>query len=363
MIGGPVGWIVTNWRLKLLSLVLAVGLLGGVAFSENPPTFGSVPVKVNYNLPLPTDLVVVNPTTILEVPVAGFRSDVLRYQQSTAGVSVDLSRARPGKDQVYLAQPRADIPGLTFRQAAIPIRLDIEPLVTRQFDIEVRTKNRAAGIAVVPDHTYATCGNANDRCQVSVTGPATVLATLKAYVDYDVPITTATSGSSPNQNIKFEQNGHTIDLNKSPQTLPVIQWTPEVVTVLVTTQGGSQTKSVPVSVRVQGTQPCGYQISGVDVQPAQVTINGPADAVSKITNVTLDPIPLTGVTVGQRYTRNVVTGIGVNAEPQQVVVNVSGYQAFSCAAPSPAAGLVPAPTPTPTPTPTPRTPTPTPSAT
>ena len=39
-------WIVTNWRLKLLSLVLTVGLLGGVAFSENPLEFATVPVKV-----------------------------------------------------------------------------------------------------------------------------------------------------------------------------------------------------------------------------------------------------------------------------------------------------------------------------
>jgi YbbR domain-containing protein len=362
VIGGPVSWIVTNWRLKLLSLVLAVGLLGGVAFSENPPTLGSVPVKVNYNLPLPTDLVVVNPTTILDVPVAGFRSDVLRYQQSTAGVTVDLSRAHPGNNQVYVARPRADIPGLSFRQSAIPIKLDIESLVTRQLDIEVRAKNRAPGIAVVPDHTYATCGNANDRCQVSVTGPSSVLSTLRAYVDYDVPITTASTGTSPNQPIKFEQSGHQVDLNKSPQTIPQILWTPDHVTVLVTTQGGSQTKSVPVSVRVQGSQPCGYQISSVDVQPGQVTINGPADAVGKITNVTLDPIPLTGVTVGQRYIRNVVAGVGVNADPSQVVVNVSGYQAFNCAAPSPAAGVLPAPTPTPTPSPTPRLPTPTPSA-
>lgn len=357
---GPIGWIVTNWRLKMLSLVLAVGLLGGVAFSENPPMLGSVPVKVNYNLAQPTDLVVVNPTTSLDVPVAGFRSDVQRYERTSAGVTVDLSHAHAGMNQVYLARPRTDIQGLTFRQSAIPISLNIEPLVTRQFDIEVRTPNKSAGIAVVPDRTYATCGNANDHCQVSVTGPASVLATLQAYVDYDVPITTASSGTSPNQPIKFEQNGRPIDIGKSVQTVPQIQWTPEVVTVQVTTQGGSQTKSVPVSIRVQGSQPCGYQLTGVDVQPSQVTISGPADAVGKITSVNLDPIPLGIVTFGRPFIRSVVAGAGVTADPQQVVVSVSGFQAFSCAPPSPAAGVVPVPPPSSTPSPTPsRTPTPT----
>jgi len=350
---GPVRWVVTNWRLKVLSLVLAVGLLGGVAFSENPPVFGSVAVKVNYNLPLPTDVVVVNPTTSVQVPVAGFRSDVLRYEETTAGVTVDLSRAKPGRNQVYVARPRTDIQGLTFRQSAIPITLDIEPLEARQLDIEVRAKNLAAGIEIVPDRTYATCGNANDHCQVSVTGPASILDTLKAYVDYDVPLTTASTGSSPNQPVKFEQSGRRIDLGRSPQTVPQMQWTPEYVTVLVTTQGGSQTKMVPVSVRVQGSQPCGYQISSVDVQPGQVTINGPADSVGRITNVMLDPIPLGAVGVTQRFVRSVVTGAGVSADPQQVVINVSGFQAFSCSAPSPPAGVGPAATPTPTPTPIP----------
>lgn len=358
----PVRWIITNWRLKLLSLLLAIGLLGGVAFSENPPVLGSITVRVNYQ-PVPTDLVVVNPPSTIEVPVAGFRSDVERYQQTTAGVTVDLSHAHPGQNQLYLARPRTDIQGLTFRQSAIPIRLDIENMVTKQLDIEVRATNKSPGVALVPDHTYATCGNANDHCQVAVAGPASVLATLKAYVDYDVPITTATTADSPNQQIRFEQDGHEIALGKTIQTVPQILWTPDRVSVLVTTQGGSQTKSVPVSVRVQGAQPCGYQISSVEVQPGQVTINGPADAVSKITNVMVDPIPLGGLTFGQRFTRNVVTGVGVSADPQQVTVSVSGYQAFNCAAPTPPAGVAaPAPTATPTPTPTPtRTPTPTPT--
>jgi YbbR domain-containing protein len=361
MSGGPLGWIVNNWRLKVLSVVLAVGLLGAVAFSENPPTFGSVTVKVNYDLPRPTSIVAVDPPTTVDVPVAGFRSDVLRYQQSTAGVSIDLTHAKPGRGQVYVARPRTDIQGLTFRESAIPITLDIEPLVTRQFDIEVRTTNKAPGVSVIPDQTYATCGNANDHCQVSVTGPASVLSTLRAYVDYDVPITTATSGTSPDQPIKFERDGHSIgDVSKSVPTVPQIGQTPDNVTVQVTTQGGSQTKSVPVSVRVQGAQPCGYQITGVDVSPGQVTINGPADAVGQVTTVTLDPIPLGGLTVAQRFTRSVVTGAGVSANPQQVTVNVSGYQAFNCAAPTPAAGVAPAPSPTPTSSPTPsRSPTPT----
>ena len=358
-LGGPLSWIVTNWRLKLLSLLLAVGLLGGVAFSENPPTFDSVPERVDYHNLAP-DLVVTNPKWTVDVPVAGFRSDVQRYRQASAGVTVDLTNARPGT-QIYIAQPRLDLPGLTFRQSNIPIALTIEQIVTRQLDIEVRTKNRAAGIAIISDKTYATCGNANDHCQVTVAGPTTMVNGLKAYVDYDVPINSAATGSSPNQPVRFEYKGTPIALDKGPRTIPPISWTPEVVTVVVTTQGGTQTKTVPVNYRMQGTQACGYQISSVDLLPNQVTVNGPADSVSRITAVNMDPINITGLSSSQRLLKSVSSGFSsVNVEPQQVSVVVNVNPAFSCAAPSPAPGqppaapAAPAPSPTPTPIPTPR---------
>jgi YbbR domain-containing protein len=356
---GPLGWIVTNWRLKLLALVLAIGLLSGVAFSENPPTFDTVSVRVEYRN-LPQDLVITNPTTGVEVPVAGFRNDVQRYKQSSAGVTIDLRDARAGANQTYVARPRLDLPGLTFRTASIPISLNIEPIETQKLDIEVRTKNRAPGIAVVPDKTYATCGNANDRCQVAVMGPASVVDNLKAFVDYDVPINTAVTGSSPNQPVKFEVRGEPFDLSKGPRTIPQISWAPEVVTVLVTTQGGSQTKTVPVSVRALGTQACGYQIASVDVQPSMVTVNGPVDAVSRVSSVSMDPIVLSGLTSSQHLVKSVSSGSSsVSVDPQQVFVSVNVSQSFTCTAPTPAAGVLPAgpaptPTPSPSPTPTPR---------
>ncbi|HEY4026464.1 MAG TPA: CdaR family protein [Candidatus Dormibacteraeota bacterium] len=345
----------TNWRLKMLSLVLAIGLLAGVSFSENPPVYDTVSVRVEYTN-LPPDLVITNPTTSVQVPVVGFRDAVQGYKHSAAGVTIDLSQARAGADQHVMATPRQD-PGLTFPQGSVPLSLTIEPLTSRLLDIQVRTRNKGPGIAIVPDRTYATCGNASDRCQVLVNGPAGMVGKLKAFVDYDVPITTAATGSSPNQPIKFEVDGHEIDLKKV-EADPQVKWTPDFVTVLVTTQGGSQTKTVAVNPRVVGQQACGYQIA-VDPQPNQVTVSGPVDAVSQMKNVGLDPITISGLTSTQRIVRSVVTGNGVIAEPAQVVVNVNVSQSFSCAAPTPPGAVVPAVTPSPSPSvsvsPSPRT--------
>ena len=102
-------WIVTNWRLKLLSLVLAVGLVGAVAFSQNPPVFDTVAVHVEF-ANLPQDLVVLDPPTSIDVPVAGLRDTVTKYKNTAAGVTINLANAKPGPNQVFAVTPRTDVP-------------------------------------------------------------------------------------------------------------------------------------------------------------------------------------------------------------------------------------------------------------
>jgi YbbR domain-containing protein len=345
------GWIVTNWRLKLLALLLAVGLLGAVAFSENPPAFENVQVRVQY-VNLPANLVLTDYRDSVNVPVIGLRNAVDRYAQSAAGVSIDMSNAKPGSNQLYVAQPRVDTPGVSPQASSIPIRLSIERLETRQLDVEVRTPNRAPGIQVVPERTYASCGNASDRCLATVSAAQSLVDSLKAYVKYDVPITGANTQTSPNEPIQFEQNAHTIDLSKL-KTIPRPSWTPNVVTVQVVAQGGNLTKTVGLTVKPTGTQACGYAIVGVDIQPTSfITVTGPSDSVAKMgPALTLDPVNISGIAATQHYSRQVPTPDQVNSSPLSVTVVVSVAQTFSCSAPSPVAAqpaLTPAATPTPT---------------
>src|SRR5215510_866209 len=345
----PVSWIVNNWRLKLLSLVLAVGLVGAVAFSQNPPVFDTVAVRVQFANP-PQDLVVMDYPTKIDVPVAGLRDAVTRYKNTPAGVTIDLSNAKPGPKQVFAVTPKIDVPGVTVRSPVDPIRLTLEPQDTRQMDIEVRTPRASPGIEVIPEKTYATCGNSSDRCQVTVTAARSVVDSLKAYVDYDVTLTTASAVVSPNEPIKFEANGHPIaDLSNDVKSLPRATYTPSNVTVQVGTRGGTLTRTVGVAVRTTGTQACGYAITGSDVQPTPfVMITGPVDQVSKLTTLSIEPVDISGLTGTTIVNRKVQTpSPQVSADPPMVRVTVAISQAFNCAAPT-AAGLVsPGPAPSP----------------
>ncbi len=340
----PVSWIVNNWRLKLLSAVLAVGLVGAVAFSQNPPVFDTAAVLVQF-ANLPDDLVVIDPPTTIDVPVAGLRDAVTKYKNTAAGVTINLANAKPGPNQVFAVTPKIDVPGVTVRSRVGPIRLTLEPQDTRQMDIEVRTPKASPGIEVIPEKTYATCGNSNDRCQVSVTAARSILNTLKAYVDYDVTLTTASYLISPNEPVKFDANGHPINLSKDVRSVPPVTFTPPNVTVQVGTRGGTLTRTVGIGVRATGTQACGYAITRSDVQPSPfVTVTGPVDQVSRLTTLPIDPIDIGGLTGTTTVDRRVLTGSPqVSADPPQVRVTLAISQSFNCGAPSTAVVASPSP--------------------
>lgn len=332
-------WIVSHWRLKLLALVLAIGLLATAAFSQNPPQYTTIAEKVEYVFPTNSNLAVVRPKTSVDVQVFGLRSAIQDYISSPAGVSVDLTGAKPGPDQHFYARPKNAPAGLSFRSTQIPLTLDIEPLKNEVLPVDVRVK-AATGVVVTDKIAY--CGNEAQSCEVSVTGPPSLLQGLQAFVNYTVPLTSEGTIRAVNQTVAFEQNGKPIDLTQfSSQPSP--SWNPSSVAVKIDTAGGKQTKQVPISYTLTGTPSCGYVVNRVDLSPAQmVTIQGSINDVSSITQIALSPVDITGLAGSKSVTRTISTGNGVTSQFSTVTVTVTTQQAFTCASPSPKTSSAPA---------------------
>ncbi len=336
-------WIVTNWRLKALALVLTLALLGALAFSENPLEVQNVSAKVQYNLPSGNKLVLTQYQLTITVPVVGLRDAVERYRATAAGVALDLQNAHPGANQTFSARP-ADVPsGVTLRSASVPITVSIEAAQTADLDIEVQTPKVSPGIQV--QTRSALCGNDQGSCKVSVTSAASDLSDLSAHVLYDAEISTAATIETPSQRVLFEQRGRPVDLSKLNR-LPAPTWTPSRVTVRIETQGGTETKTVPVNPNITGTQACGFVISRVDYLPSQlVTLQGPADVVAKLNEVSTDPIDISGLNASRTYTVGLRAGGQVNITPKIAKITLNVNRAFNCTAPSPPPGTGPSPSP------------------
>jgi YbbR domain-containing protein len=336
-------WVVSHWRLKLLALLLAIGLLTAVAFSENPPEYVTVAEKVEYQFPHDSGLVLINPMTTVDVQVFGLRDAIKRYGSTPAGVSVNLAGAHPGNNQVFYARPKNVPPGLSFRSSQIPITLTIEEQKSLVLPVAVHT-SAASGVDVTDK--IATCGNEAESCQVTVTGPPSLLKGLKAFVDYNASITSAGTLRTPNQAVLFERDGKRVDFSLF-HSEPSPSWTTSTVTVKIDTRGGTQSKQVPITYSLIGTQACGYEVSRVDLSPSQmVTVQGPVDQVSKVTSVSIGSIDITGLAGSRSYSKSFSPGGSqVTAEFNSVTATVTTQQAFSCTTPRPTASPTPSASP------------------
>jgi YbbR domain-containing protein len=76
-----------------------------------------------------------------------------------------------------------------------------------------------------------------------------------------------------------------------PHELQVVQVIPSQVHLAFDLR---QTKQVPVQPRVTGSFVEGYQIGQIQVEPAVVTIVGPAKQVAAVDSATTDPVDITG---------------------------------------------------------------------
>jgi len=344
-----VNWLIANWRLKLLALALAIGLLAAVAFSENPVSVTSVPAVVDYDNKDPS-IVVLNPVLKTNVNVFGVSSAVDPLKASANfpnGVRfhVDLKGVtQPIAQHTYFATPKTLPPGVSWNGDAVPITIGIDVADTKAYPIEVRTPWVSPGFKVLGPNdaqgkpiTYAECGNSAEACQVKVTAPRSLLQNLKAFVQIgaqDHPLS-GTNVDSPTQPVKFEQNGHPVDLSNF-KSFPVPAVDPSIVNVHVTLQQEQVTRQAAIKANLTGRPACGYQISSISFTPSAVaTISGPADKVSTVDNITLgQAIDVSNATGAVRSQQPVPTD-GFSADPAQVTVVVSIQKQIDCTAPTP----------------------------
>lgn len=89
---------------------------------------------------------------------------------------------------------------------------------------------------------------------------------------------------------------HTYDLTTAqiqvPHEVEVVQVTPSRLRMVFDTRA---TRQIAVKPRMVGTLPAGYRIESVTIDPALLTISGPAKHVNAVENAVTDTVDVTGV--------------------------------------------------------------------
>ncbi len=281
--------IVTDeWRMKLLAAGLAVLMLGAVAFSQNPPTSGSLTVPLLYG-GIPANLVLINPPPSVTVTYQGVADAIKNVRASNLTATVDVSHARVGSN-VLAVVAKSTIPDV-YPQNPQPIYVQADTYV-QNLPLQVQVSARPApGFNI--STTAAECPG--KPCTAHFSGPAAWTKNLVAYVTYPGSVN-LTSVSSPNQPINLTNVNGPLDLTAC-RTDPCATLDILTASIVITAVPGSNSSTVTLLDSGWSHGPAaGYRVTEVDISPNPIVLTGDPTTLGKIRSITLPANDLSGRT-------------------------------------------------------------------
>ena len=316
-------WITNEWRLKLLSLGLAVLVLGAVAFSQNPPTTRPITVPLSYTVP--PNIVLINPPAKTTVTISGLADVIQRADSSNVIATVDATRALPGSAVKLNIQARSLTPlsiGIPQQPAPIAVNVDTYQTVTLPVQVNARA---APGWNIDSSKTVASCTTASvpanrNPCKVVFSGPVSWETNLRA-----VAILQGNAlgvQDALNQSVTLLNANGQLDL--AERTVPATAV--DVTAVDIHTEAVQGTTSAPVALvdsPPSNPPPQGYRVTAVSITPLIVTMTGDPSVIQRVRTIVLPPVDLSGSTADATFQVAIPYPSGVSGSVANATVKYS----------------------------------------
>lgn len=287
--------------LLIITLILAIIIFIAVdskAISlaeKNATVLSNQPVAVQYN---DEAYVLEGVPDKVDITLIGRNSDLyLAKQIPTHEVTLDLSGLKPGVHKVPLKYKRA-LDTLNYKLDPSVVTVTIYPKISkaRVVDVDLLNTNNLDTKLVIEKTEI-------DRDEVIVKGSEGTLAqvaNIKALIDInnipDIAVGSIEVKDIPL--IAYDQRGNVIDAEIVPSKLNA--------TITVT----SPNKKIPLRFIPEGTLSFGKAISSIDANINEVTIYGPTEALTNISNIEV-PIPVDGLKADKEFTLTIKKPVGV----------------------------------------------------
>jgi len=306
-------WIVQNWQLKLLALVLSLGLFAAVAFAQNPIVVVPVTAPISYDGLSPSQTIIFSGPPTQRLNVTGLAQNVRIAGPNSVSVHVDASRLKNGP-QVVIGHPRVAVPNVGTLEDQIPIQITVDDRATVTVPIEARI-NYSEGWKPVTDKIVVTPS------KLTFVGAASELKDVKAFVAPGSPIGVS-SADIPSLSIQLEKNGRPF---ATPiDTIPATTVDSTLNAGLhVEAQKPNQTRRVPVLETPTGTPAAGYRITALTLDPLFIDVSGSVDDLTNLGSVTLPPVSVDGATATFARTVRVTTALPPNVTSTTSAVSVT----------------------------------------
>ena len=290
-----------NLLQKLIALVAAFLMWVYVMADQDPPIEGSYTVPLTISN-APYELMPICADKAILVEARAPRSNFVKYDANAFRVYANLEGLGEGEHQIT---PQVVMPQgfelVETNPAFVNVKLD--PLTERQMPIEIMTTGAVAQDSVIKEIVKS-------MDTATVVGP-------KSFVDLASRVYGTVNLSGNTSSFELQIPMRTVD-NKE-NVVPFVRVVPSVITVSVDIEGGLKKRIVPVVPEL--TAPEGWELTKINVEPAQIEISGTDSALNSI--ITLKTVPFT-VQTGQRLfksTLKLIVPEGVTVKNDEVTVS------------------------------------------
>ncbi|PKM47508.1 MAG: hypothetical protein CVV03_03020 [Firmicutes bacterium HGW-Firmicutes-8] len=268
-----------NWSLKALSLILAVVLWIYVSNELNPTKeqeFKAVPIESRGTGP---NLAVTLPPGGVNVRLQASQNVMAGLSQKNIEVFVDLSQSKPGKTMVPVqVRVPAGIKVTDLRPAEIHVM--VEPIAEKQVPVKVHYSN-------MTEKGYRVVAVKSKPDEVILRGPKSIIDKVD-FASIDVNVKGRNKSFNETVPVRVSDNKGAF-LEET-----AVKRTPSAVEILVSIGLDNLSKTVQVVPRLTGKPTEGYIVTLVEVEPVELVINGPTDLINGISQITTQPVDITG---------------------------------------------------------------------
>lgn len=297
--------------VRILSVLLAVAIWFQVSAEQNrgeTQSVDAIPVQVVARDPSLLVTAPPQPWTV-KVELQGSRRALERVGSEDINASVDLSDLAAGSSTVPV---NVQVPAGVKLVRAFPDRMSItlEQAVSRDLPVDVQTTGTPPPDVLLGQPRL-------ERLTARVHGPQSVVARVASLV-------VRIGVGQLTQHLEMTAPLVPVDSQGNEVKVPGLRVEPSSVTVHIPVDRLAPAKVLPVRVQFAGEPPWGFLLERVAVQPALVTVRGPAEAHASWQSVETDPIPLGGIEQPFELVINLRPPAGADSvEPSQVRVAVA----------------------------------------
>lgn len=269
-----------NWKIKLLSLIIAIFMWSYIIASTNPSIpirLSGVPIIYENTDSLSADDLMIDADTqrTVDISLIGQRNRIINITNSHVRVTADFQGLGEGLNNVRLNYAVPD--GITIEDYQSSLDVNIEKIINREFPVEIQNVGNLPADYMLESRQVVPNS-------ITIRGP-------RSNIDRIAKVVTELDLSNLEGNININKDVRAIDENgETVENLTYGQDFANIIAVVY------KQKEVTIDKNLVGEIGDNYRVDSAELNKSTVLIKGPKEAIDKINSIETQEINIEELT-------------------------------------------------------------------